>query len=173
MLPFDYQKTQHGAGEGGQWYIFYHRQTNKQKCCRQGCAEPVTILPDGSIPQVEMTSCGLNGGPLEGKGTYEARIACNLYSAQGTFAYVKNHEKDKKELHPYFTQSGADREQDPDQYIANMKDGATAGFKYFRFDNPQRICVTVRGGSGRMDVRTAPQGDPVAILPYTARFSHT
>lgn len=34
----------------GQWYIFYHRQTNKQKCARQGCAEKLTIRPDGSIP---------------------------------------------------------------------------------------------------------------------------
>ena len=37
------------------------------------------ILPDGSIPQVEVTSCGLNGGPLRGSGTYPASICCALY----------------------------------------------------------------------------------------------
>ncbi|WP_218961739.1 family 43 glycosylhydrolase [Actinomyces ruminis] len=43
---------------GDQWYVFYHRQTHKTTYSRQGCAEKIEILPDGSIPQVEMTSCG-------------------------------------------------------------------------------------------------------------------
>lgn len=63
----------------GQWYIFYHRQTNLRKCNRQGCAEKVYFTADGQIPQVEITSCGLNDGPLKGTGVYEARIACNLF----------------------------------------------------------------------------------------------
>lgn len=41
----------------GQWYIFYHRQTNQQMCARQGCAEKITIEPDESIKQAEVTSC--------------------------------------------------------------------------------------------------------------------
>ena len=48
--------------------------------------------------------------------------------------------------HPYFTQSGEDRERDPDQYVKNFCDGATAGFKYFDFDGcAHGISVTVRG----------------------------
>ncbi|MFQ9094777.1 MAG: hypothetical protein ACLR5S_11160, partial [Ruminococcus sp.] len=72
--------TTHGSIENinGQWYVFYHRLTHKSDYSRQACAEPITILPDGSIPQVEITSCGLNGKPLEGKGTYPAVIACNI-----------------------------------------------------------------------------------------------
>ena len=173
-VPTNYTGNTHGGMVeiGGQWYIFYHRQTNKQKCARQGCAEPITILPDGSIPQVEVTSCGLNGGPLIGKGEYEARIACNLWSTKGTFPYLKSHEKDKQQEHPYFTQSGADRESDPDQYIANLRDGATAGFKYFKFDELSKITVMVRGGgTGRMEVRTTPKGDVIAeisIIPSSA-----
>ena len=62
----------------GQWYIFYHRHTNGHRNSRQMCAEPVTITDDGRIAQTEVTSCGLNGGPLRGNGRYEARIACNL-----------------------------------------------------------------------------------------------
>lgn len=42
----------------GQWYIFYHRMTNGTIMSRQGCVERITILPDGTIPQVEMTSLG-------------------------------------------------------------------------------------------------------------------
>ena len=62
----------------GQWYIFDHRQTNGTQFSRQGVAEPVKIEADGTIQQVESTSCGLNGGPLRGEGEYPAYVACNL-----------------------------------------------------------------------------------------------
>lgn len=55
-------------------YIFWHRQTHGTQFSRQGCAEEVEILPDGTIPQVEVTSCGLNGGSLPAKGVYPAYI---------------------------------------------------------------------------------------------------
>ena len=42
----------------GQWYIFYHRMTNGTIMSRRGCVERIEILPDGTIPQVEMTSLG-------------------------------------------------------------------------------------------------------------------
>lgn len=146
----------------GQWYVFYHRQTNRLSYSRQACAEPVTILPDGRIPQVGVTSCGLNGAPLNGTGRYEARIACHLSSAQGVYDYGKGQ---IHENHPYFTQSGEDREKDGDQYIANMQDGAYAGFRYFIFDDEGRIAVTTRGlGSGILEVATQQGGTPVATL---------
>lgn len=148
----------------GQWYIFYHRQTNKQKCARQGCAEKITIQPDGSILQAEMTSCGLNSGPLVGEGSYEARIACNLYAKQGTFAYKRSFEKDKKQLHPYFTQTGTDRNDRPDQYIANLREGSVAGFKYFRFEAPGRISVEVKGSAGTIEVYTDLAMPPIASI---------
>lgn len=178
-VPVNYTGNTHGGmvQVNGQWYIFYHRQTNQQKCARQGCAEKITILPDGSIPQVEMTSCGLNDGPLAGKETYEARIACNLSSKQGTFPYLKAREKDKKGIHPYFTQSGVDREQDGDAYIANMTDGAWAGFKYFSFAGDEaEISVTLRGtASGTLCVRTARGGvcaAKIEIKPCAAFISY-
>ncbi len=152
----------------GQWYIFYHRQTNKQKCARQGCAEKLTILPDGSIPQVEMTSCGLNHGPLQGLGYYEARIACNLYAKEGTFAYLRSFEKDRRKRHPYFTQSGIDRNGDGDQYIANMRTGSTAGFKYFALEKARHIRIRARGGSGKMLVYTDLNDQPAAELELSA-----
>ena len=161
----NYTGNTHGgmAEVNGQWYIFYHRQTNKQKCCRQGCAEKLTIQPDGSIRQAELTSCGLNATPLAGSGTYEARIACHLASASGTYAYEATREKDKKNLHPYFTQSGNDREENGDQYIANMKNGSTAGFKYFALEDLAGIRVCTRGnGSGKLEVRLTPDGKVIA-----------
>lgn len=137
-----------------QWYIFYHRQTNQKRCNRQGCAEKVTILWDGRIPQVEMTSCGLNQGPLKATGDYEARIACNLWCKEPSFSYGTNKKRNYIN-HPYFTQSGQDREENGDQYIANMRDGATAGFKYFAFheDRPNKIAIEIRGtAKGRIKI---------------------
>lgn len=148
---------------GRQWYIFYHRQTNRQCCARQGCAEPITVAPDGSIAQAELTSCGLNGGPLRGTGRYEARIACQLGYREPSFPYCAVHEADTR--HPYFTQSGADREDNPDQYIANMRQGAWCGFKYFAFAGEKAITVTTRGtGAGTLLVSTSRDATPFAAI---------
>lgn len=124
---------------GDKHYIFYHRQTNRNCFSRQACAEEIKILPDGSIPQVEVTSCGLNGGPLVGKGEYEARIACNLECKKGgTFYQVF-----KGSGRPYFTQTGGDREENGDQYITNILDGTKMTYKYFDFKDAKSIEVEV------------------------------
>ena len=134
----------HGSLEcvEGIWYVFYHRQTNGTNFSRQACAEKVEIQPDGKIRQAEITSCGLNGGPLQGRGRYEARIACNLRAKDGVVISKKMY---MDERFPYFTQDGEDREDDPNQYIANIKDGTMAGFKYFRLPRKGGIEVRVRG----------------------------
>lgn len=147
----------------GQWYIFYHRQTNHTLYSRQACAEPVTILPDGSIPQAELTSCGLNGGPLPGSGCYEARIACHLASKNGTVDFGKGC---SAEGHPCFTQSGVDRMGAGDQYIAGIQDGAWCGFKYFLFDRQHSLTMTLRGsGNGRFIITHNRGSEPVAVIP--------
>ena len=51
----------------GQRYIFYHRHTNGTEFSRQGCLQKLTVLPDGTMPQAEMTSDG-GGEPFEGRG---------------------------------------------------------------------------------------------------------
>ncbi len=159
-VPINYTGNTHGGMVelNGRWYIFYHRQTNKIKCSRQGCAEKIAILPDGSIPQVETTSCGLNDGPLQGVGTYEARIACNLSAKSGIINTDNARKKDKKNEYPYFTQSGADRESDPDQYIANMKDGAWCAFKYFSFTGEEKSIRVTGRGNGSFTVSTDQAG---------------
>ena len=152
----------------GRWYIFGHRMTNYTAFSRQGVAEAVRILPDGSIPQIEMTSCGLNNGPLDGKGEYEARIACNLWSKAGARHYVGGstgaEAEELRRDHPVFTQDGEDREECPNQHIANMHDGAPAGFKYFSMPEKVTICIVTRGADGKMEVRTEPDGDVQAQI---------
>ena len=117
---------------------------------------------DGTFNQAEITSCGLNGGPLEGKGEYEARIACHLMSRKGVKFYTV---KTPKGVHPYFTQSGEDREENGDQYIANFSHGAVAGFKYFDFKDASGISVKVRGkADGVMTVTDGLGGETVARI---------
>lgn len=54
-----------------------------------------------------MTSCGLNDGPLKGKGNYPSYIACNVYGKKGTrFLSMIKHPKSG---HPYLTQEGKDQ----------------------------------------------------------------
>ncbi|MDR1187555.1 MAG: family 43 glycosylhydrolase [Bifidobacteriaceae bacterium] len=148
---------------GDQFYIFYHRHTNRTSYARQACAEPLTRQPGGGFEQAELTSCGLNGGPLRGAGLYQARIACNLWSGGGAGRYDG---KAKLGQHPYLTQDGRDGPPGARQYIANLRDGATAGFKYFDLSALTAICATVRGkASGQLVVSTDADGrSAVAII---------
>lgn len=70
----------HGSIEcfRGKWYVFYHRCSRGEKIYRRLCAEPITILPDGSIPEVRMTSQG-PGEPYGSGEIIPAFQACELY----------------------------------------------------------------------------------------------
>ena len=130
--------TTHGSilEINGQWYVFYHRLTHKSDYSRQSCAEKIQILPDGSIPQVEVTSCGLNHGPLEAaRGMcYPAIIACNL--TNGHMPHGSNSIYQTE--FPNVTNCGKDR------FIAEIEDGTLIGYKYFRFDAVDSVTVTAR-----------------------------
>ena len=110
-----------------------------------------------------MTSCGLNDGPLKGKGNYPSYIACNVYGKKGTrFLSMIKHPKSG---HPYLTQEGKDREQGSDQYIANMCDGAVAGFKYFDLRETSKVRINIKGkATGIVYVSTEEGGKPVAKI---------
>lgn len=153
-MPAAYGANNHGSIEqiNGQWYIFYHRHTNGTWYSRQGCAERIEILEDGSIPQVEMTSCGLNGGPLEGKGEYPAYLACNLFTSEPSM-YVGG------DKFPKIMQDGRDGDKEQG-YIANIQDTATAGFKYFDCHNITAMSIQTRGYcDGVFEIRTSWEGE--------------
>ena len=139
----------HGSVEfiNGKYYIFYHRQTNGTSYSRQACAEEITLNADGSFTQAEISSCGLNGGPLEGKGYYPAYIACYTFSPNGF---------------PKITQDGKDGDEIPG-HVANIVTGSTIGFKNFIFDGTEKeIILTIRAGSGAhgdFEVRTELGGE--------------
>ena len=154
----------------GHYYIFGHRHTNASMFSRQGVAEEIFMDENGHFAQAEMTSCGLNGGPLRGIGPYPAAIACHLQSKNGAcFSFFAS----QNFLHPRLTQEGPDRESDPGQYVANLRDGATAGYKYFDFDSarPQSISVQIRGrAKGVLYVYgSEPGGFPAARIPVDVK----
>ena len=93
----------------GEWYIFYHRMTNGTIMSRRACAERIEILPDGSIPSVEMTSLGFEKS-LNPYTITDADIACVLKG--GAFVTEKN----------IF-----------DRVITNITDGCVIGYKYYDF----------------------------------------
>ena len=70
--------------------------------------------------------------------------------------------------HPAFTQDGEDRMDNPNQYINNMVDGATAGYRYFDFKTAKTISVETRGtATGTFVVRDGRQGNVVARIPVS------
>ena len=140
------------------WYIFYHRHTNNTWFSRQGCAEKLTLTADGKFPQVEMTSCGLNGGPLEGKGEYPAYLACNLFT-------------DEHKLYlgepgaPKIVQDGRDGDENIG-YLAGIGDGTTAGFKYFDCKGVKRFGIYTRAYcNGKFQLKLKWDGDVIAEFP--------
>lgn len=158
--PMAYGANNHGSivKIGEDWYIFYHRHTNGTWFSRQGCAEKIEIAEDGSIRQVEMTSCGLNGGPLKGEGEYGAYLACNLFTNTES-VYVGD------DRFPKIMQDGRDGDENPG-YIGNMRDSATAGFKYFDCKNVTGIVIKTRGyANGCFEVRTKWDGEVLAKIP--------
>lgn len=158
--PMAYGANNHGGiiEIGERWYIFYHRHTNGTWYSRQGCAEEIYFQPDGSIPQVEITSCGLNDGPLLGKGEYPSYIACNLFTSKD-YIYVGGEDC------PKIVQDGRDGDHDPG-YVSNIKDTATLGFKYFDFNKVLKIGIKVRGyANGVFEVRTSWNGPVLGKIP--------
>ncbi len=149
---------------GGRYYIFYHRHSNRKQSSRQACAEEIRF-EDGKFHQAEMTSCGLNGGPLAGVGHYPAYIACNVYGKHGTrfMSMVKY----RKGLNPFLTQKGGDREEGPDQYVSNFCTDCTVGFKYFDLRKTRSLAVQLQGyGNGcAVTVRTEEHGAPILRIP--------
>ena len=120
----------------GQWYIFYHRMTNGTIMSRRGCVERIEILPDGTIPQVEMTSLGFEES-LNPYDFTQADTACVLKGGC------------------YITETSVF-----ERPIVNVTDGCVMGWKYFDFgedfaSKTMQIRLKMRGtGSrGRVHVR--------------------
>ena len=149
--------TTHGSiiQLSGQWYVFYHRLTHKSDYSRQACAEKIEIAEDGSIKQVEITSCGLNDGPLRAEGSYPAGICCNL--TNGRMPHGCN------SVYPIAFPNVTNL--DEERFIGEIEDGTLIGYKYFECKGLSEIGIKVRyetpenlvtfHGPARIDERSA------------------
>lgn len=143
--------TTHGSiiEINGQWYVFYHRLTHKSDYSRQACAEKISVAPDGSIKQVEITSCGLNDGALRAEGEYPAVIACCI--TNGNMPHGSN--KIYGDSFPNVTNIGEER------FVSEISDGTLIGYRYFAFNGNKSVTVRLRGnGSGTLEVCTEMNG---------------
>ena len=173
-LPAAYGANNHGSivDINGDWYIFYHRHTNGTWFSRQGCAEKLPIREDGLFGQAELTSCGLNGGPLKGEGYYPSYIACHLYREDHPAVYVGDSHLPEFQngSFPKVVKEGWDGDQN-EGYVTNMRDKYAAGFKYFDLEGVKSIGVTMRGYAyGALEISTEFQGEPLVTIPlhYTS-----
>lgn len=161
--------TTHGSITeiNNQWYVFFHRLTHKSDYSRQACAEKIKINPDGSINQVEITSCGLNDGPLKPIGKFPAPIACNL--TNGNMPHGSN---------SIYTFSFPNvTHKDNERFIAEIGNETLIGFKYFDFKGTDKVTITVRKeteenkvvyeGPVRKDERCETEDSKTAVKEFT------
>ena len=168
-MPAAYGANNHGGIEfiNGDYYIFYHRHTNGNVFSRQGCSEKLSFTSDGRIPQVQMTSCGLNGGKLKGEGYYPSYIACNLFcdsESVYTGGAIGGGNFMGSEF-PRIMQDGKDGDEEIG-YIANMTSSSTAGFKFFDLKGSYISSVRIRSyGGGVIEVRSKWDGEILGTAP--------
>lgn len=137
----------HGGLEcvNGQWYIFYHRQSNSTQFSRQACAEPISLDENGCFQQARISSNGMEMKPYS-TGKYPAFMACIL-TLNGNAVFS---DPEPMKGYPYISQDIADVDpekpvSEPVQYVKDIFDGAEVGFRYFDCSCINEISVILRG----------------------------
>lgn len=120
----------HGSIEcvDGQWYIFYHRCSRNTQVHRRLCIEKISILPDGTIPEVKMTSQGI-GEPFGPGETIMGYQACGLNGSC------------------YIDTDGAGSE-----YITNISEGDQMIFRYVKSNASFSEVEICKEGSGKIKI---------------------
>ena len=141
-----------------QWYIFYHRHTSTNQYNRQGCAERIFFDENGRIPQVTITSSGINPEPLSGNAAYPAVYCCNL--TNGHMGALSSLGRTNSEIDfPYMTSVEGER------YITNIKDGTLIGYKYIALKDTKRIGITYRSNNkGMLEIKSGMDEETVAVM---------
>ncbi|HIT90089.1 MAG TPA: family 43 glycosylhydrolase [Candidatus Merdenecus merdavium] len=135
-----------------QWYIFYHRHTSLNQYSRQACAERVFINENGDIPQVTITTSGMNPEPLPGLGEYPAVYCCNL--TNGHMGALSSIGRTNQEIDfPYIICENNER------YIKNISNGTLIGYKYINLQETKNIGIKYRSrGEGALEIYTSKDG---------------
>ncbi|MCD8151261.1 MAG: family 43 glycosylhydrolase [Clostridiales bacterium] len=151
MGPFSYQGiiidndgcdpkswNNHGSIEcmDGQWYVFYHRCSRGMEQHRRLCIEKITVLPDGTIPEVKMTSQGI-GEPFAPGEAIMGYQACGLF---GTVFIGLNEDEETKVQYP--------------EKLTNISAGDEMIFRY----------VKSEAGYHRLGIRAIGSGNLTVLL---------
>ncbi|MCD8153640.1 MAG: family 43 glycosylhydrolase [Clostridiales bacterium] len=149
MGPFTYQGiiidndgcdpsswNNHGSIErvDGQWYVFYHRCSRGMELHRRLCIEKINILPDGTIPEVKMTSQGV-GDPFAPGEAIMGYQACGL---SGTVFIGLNEDAKTREQYP--------------EKLMNISAKDEMIFRYVKSDQGYHRFVIQAIGSGRLTI---------------------
>ncbi|MCC8066065.1 MAG: family 43 glycosylhydrolase [Clostridiales bacterium] len=149
MGPFSYQGiiidndgcdpkswNNHGSIEcmNGQWYVFYHRCSRQMAQHRRLCIEKITILPDGTIPEVKMTSQGV-GDPFSPGEPIMGYQACGL---SGKVYIGVNTDEATTKQYP--------------EKLTNIQAGDEIIFRYVRSRDGYHRMLVKASGSGRLTI---------------------
>lgn len=125
---------------GGQWYVFYHRQTGLDEFARQAMVAPITVDIQGDkvyISEGEYDSQGFSTEGLNPFEVHSAGIAC-WYTGPKTAEHVWP----KKIFYGSYVASGYGTDDKFDapyalrnntNPVVNNTDGSIVGYKYFNF----------------------------------------
>ena len=125
---------------GGQWYVFYHRQTGVDEFARQAMVAPITVDIQGDKVYISEGEYDSQGFSTEGLNPFEvpsAGIAC-WYTGPKTAEHVWP----KKIFYGSYVASGYGTDDKFDapyalrnntNPVVNNTDGSIVGYKYFNF----------------------------------------
>lgn len=155
----------HGSIEcvDGQWYVFYHRCSRNTQQNRRLCIDKITVLPDGSIPEIAMTSQGV-GDPFQQGETLFGYQACAVHGG----CYIDlHHGLTPKEAHltpdhddPEGTLANkamvADTNQKYPEKLTGIVPGSEAIWRYITSENGTEKLRLVTSGNGTAKVLIRP-----------------
>ncbi len=149
MGPFTYQGiiidndgcdpaswNNHGSIEcfDGQWYVFYHRCSQGMEQHRRLCIEKIEIAPDGTIPEVKMTSQGIGEPFAPG----EAIMGCQACGLSGSVFIGLNEDAATKDKYP--------------EQLMHISAGDEMIFRYVKSESGYRKLSLKAKGSGTVTV---------------------
>ncbi|MCQ2182707.1 MAG: family 43 glycosylhydrolase [Bacteroidales bacterium] len=174
---------------GGQWYVFYHRQTGTNEFSRQAMVSPIDVeVKEGAdgyvrISEAEYTSEGFAIDGLDPGKRYAAGIACHYTHPDGVRQEYPNMYYSGSYPQPVYANfEGVENPYDK-RYdecpIVNNTSGSVVGYKYFNFSKlsgKRRARLIVgyvpEGVKGRMEVYLdSPCGEQNGIKIGQLRFN--
>lgn len=132
----------------GKWYVFYHRQTERNEYCRQAMLEPIdAVLSKDGIPYIGKVTYDAQGEPIAqtivdmtSQGAHVNGLDAYKWTQAGTTCFLHGGSK-KAYISAVYEE--IDTISTP---IMDITNGTTVGFRYIQFsqDAPAEVCVDMK-----------------------------